>query len=128
MREAEMVRGHKAVPSAVYMFRSPNVITEFDQTSFDNPPGAASIMSLKIPDILKDQIVRSMLLKNSEDLSEEGASCLIAHSALRAGLGERLAGKPRTENVVRRDLVLELSDIAVHETVTIRKILEIELS
>src|SRR6266446_1987166 len=111
------------MPTCRYVRRSTNVVAELDESLLHDLPGAASVVSLKVADILENHISRRMFLENLDDLVKERAPRTVSTAVLRPRFREGLARKPSAENVMLGDLGLELANIPVHNLLRLGEVL-----
>jgi hypothetical protein len=87
-------------------------------------------MSFEVAYVLEDDVRWSMPIEDRDDVVKERSSCLVQYSPLRSRLGERLAGKPRAEDVVWWDTGerLRVANIAEGEAECVRKIRNVQVA
>jgi hypothetical protein len=83
-------------------------------------------VSLKIADVLKQDVRRFSSLEYIQHIVKDRSSSLILETPLAPGLRERLARKARAQDVVGRDLVLRGPDVTKDSALRVLEILGVQ--
>src|SRR5438309_9059061 len=110
------------------MHRAPNCIAELFETLSNNLPGLPVVVPLEVADVFEYDERGFVFLEDVYDLMKQGPACAVSATVLIAGLRERLARESRTQNVMLRNLALELPDVAVHNIPESTEVLLVENS
>ena len=84
-------------------------------------------MPLEVPNVLENHEWRPVLLENLHYFVKQSSARPVSTPVLVPRFGERLTGESSTQNVMLRDLLLEVPDVAVYDCVGLTEILLVQL-
>lgn len=111
MRKTEVMWRDQAMAARGYVCSSTDMVAKVLETLANDSPRAPIVVALEVADILEKNVRGTSGTENRDYLVKQRPSSAVLAAVLVAGLGEGLARKSCTKEIMRRNLFFGEADI-----------------